>query len=164
MHYISSTVSNSYRFCKLFSTLRLKSISYKIRPQDIPWSRNFKKEYEICQYNNVQIKYHHVKQKISWILSERKIKWKIKESRIRERYIWPSVWPGVGSTFRWCLPNRIWSYGSRSISASAPLLCDIMDLQPGSSDFNRPVPVMWSACMCVFTATEEKDCAAERRC
>lgn len=65
---------------------------------------------------------------------------------------WPSVCPGVGNTSKLCLPKLIWSSGLKSISALAPLLRDIIDWQPGNKLFSFPVPVIWSACICVFTA------------
>lgn len=67
------------------------------------------------------------------------------------RAVWPSVWPGVGRTSSLCLPNSTRSPGSSRTSAWAPLLRDIIDRQPGSNDFSFPLPVTWSACMCVFT-------------
>ena len=72
--------------------------------------------------------------------------------------ILPSVCPGVGRTFSLCLPNLIISSGSSRISAWALLFLDIIDLQPGSNDFNLPLPVMWSAWTCVFTVNVWKIC------
>lgn len=74
------------------------------------------------------------------------------EKKEKEKNIWPSVCPGVGSTCKLCLPKHIWSSGFKSISALAPLLRDIIDWQPGNKHLSLPVPVIWSACICVFTA------------
>lgn len=80
---------------------------------------------------------------LSVLSVERMLKYKEK--------IWPSVCPGVGKTLSLCLPNVTRSLGSRKTSAWAPLVRDIIDLQPGNNDFSFPVPVMWSACICVLT-------------
>lgn len=60
------------------------------------------------------------------------------------------MWPGVLNTFNLYLPNSTKSFSSTWISASAPLHAEIIDLHPDIC-FNLPEPVIWSACMCVFT-------------
>ena len=70
---------------------------------------------------------------------------------VKTLYYLPSVCPGVARTSNSWFPNLILVPGSTRRSAFAPLALEMMDLQDGISFFRSPVPVIWSACMCVLT-------------